>query len=552
MIVAPFGSVARFVWTRHRKLLLILAAIYLALFLGSPTLAQEEMQPFLPPILSFLRLASIFLPLILFVGTANLATLDLGGRPGQFPRIFFTLPIKSREMVLPFIVYAIGTAAVLWLLGTLISDRRILMFGPPGTPIGAETIAYWAPFWATSLVCWLQALIWRPFPKRWLKFVALFGIIIAYTTAVFLYAIGVVTQAEVIAASLVQIPLAFLVATRGVALARRGEGIGQSAVSSKAQPLRNFSGALDAQTWFEARVHRWHGAFVSVPPLLLLLLFIGADVMGAETQHPAVYTAIARLDILMFVWLAISVAVIAGMSFGSYRHAQWQMKNPYVMPAFFAALPLSTSDLAWAKLTAATTRVLWLSIVALLACGLIAGRAGMLDEPVLRLWQAHGNFAAFLALLIPAGAVVLLLIAGATEVMGLTLDGRRWSPVNLFHIGRYLIYLIAGVTLGRYWGAHHVPPPGLADAIRIAAIVKLAVLAVIVYQVRRQQLFSWTRLGAIGLLWLATVASTLTTVLWLLPENRLSLPTAIALLVLLIPVLSTAAAPLALQLNRTR
>src|SRR5262249_41065401 len=156
------------------------------------------------------------------------------------------------------------------------------------------------------------------------RFCLLLGMILAYTAALFLYILSVVTQAELIAASLLQIPIAFLVATRGIARDRSGEVIQQAAAPSKTHALRKFSSAMDAQTCFEARVHRWNGAFVATLPILLFVVFVGAEVIGTGKAHPAVFAAIARLDILMFTWLTIAAAAMVGFSFGSFQQARWQ------------------------------------------------------------------------------------------------------------------------------------------------------------------------------------------------------------------------------------
>ena len=555
MMVASFESVARFVWTRHRQLLLITAAIYLALFLCSQTLTPEQMRPYLPPAFSILRLAPFFLPIVLFISTASVTTLDIGGRPGQFPRIFFTLPVKAHEMVLPFITYSVATAAVLWLLGTLITDRRILMFGVPGTPIEAETIAYWLPCLATGFLAWIQAIIWTPFRLRWLRFAAIFAILLAHLAVAVLYAMTVITQAEVIAIGVLQIPLALFFATRGVARDRSGEaGVAEQASDpAKTHALQTFSSALDAQLWFEGRLHRWKGVFVFSPPVLLFLLFVGADVTGTDTTHPMVFTGIARLIVLMFTWFLLAMATIIGITFASYqKQASWQKKGAFAMPAFFAALPLSTGDFVWAKITTAMTRVLWLSVITLLACGWVVVRAGMLDGSSVALRQVHGDFIAMTVLLIPLAACVLFLLAGTANLMCLSLEGRFWGRTNLIHFSRYLLLAIAAAAVGRYWAQNHVPPPGLGDAIRILAVAKIAGFALIVYHVGTRGLLSWNRLATIGLFWLATVGSMLATAVWLLPADRLSLLTGLASLLLAAPVLGTASSPLALQLNRTR
>jgi hypothetical protein len=106
--------------------------------------------------------------------------------------------------------------------------------------------------------------------------------------------------------------------------------------------------------------------------------------------------------------------------------------------------------------------------------------------------------------------------------------------------------------VSRYWTQHHLPPPGLADAIHVLAVMKVIALALLLYPVHKRGLLGSRRLATIVAFWLATVGSMLATAIWLVPEGRLWLPTALAVLVLVTPVLGTASSPLALQLNRTR
>lgn len=564
MIAAAFYSTGRFVWTRNRKLLIVCAALYLALFLCSQTLTLEQMRPYLTPAFAFLRLASWLVPLVLFVGTANAATLDFGGRSGQFPRIFFTLPVRPHQMVLPFIAYGVGTAALLWLLGALISERRILMFGPPGTPISAETFAYWVPCLATSFLVWIQALTWTPFRSSWLRITLFCAALLAHILVGLLHTVSLMTQAEVIAASLLQIPLAFLVATRGVARDRSGVVSNtpagdpiRAAAPAKPHVLRTFSSATDAQLWFEGRVHRRKAVFVFVLPTFLLLLFIGADAIDLNATHPILFKAIASIDVMMFGWLLVAAAVVIGFSFANYRmQSRWQSKTAFEMPAFFAALPMSTGDFAWVKITTAVTQMLLLSVGALLICAWIAVRSGMINPSagpmILALRQEHGDFTALIMLLIPVISVVLFLLSATANTMCMTLAGRPWNGINAFNSSRYVLVALATAGASVYWTRHHVPPPGLSNVILLLAIAKIVALALIMFHMGTRGLFSWSRLATIGVFWLATVGSMLTTALWLVPEDRLSLPTVVALLILAAPVLGTAMAPLALQLNRTR
>src|SRR5262249_55782290 len=121
-----------------------------------------------------------------------------------------------------FVAYCVALAAALWLAGGIISDWQILMLGPPGTPIEQETISYWLPFLITSGLVWLQALAWTPVASGWMRICAIFAALLAHVGAFIAYLTGVVTPNELVVASVLQIPIAFLVATRGVARDRRG------------------------------------------------------------------------------------------------------------------------------------------------------------------------------------------------------------------------------------------------------------------------------------------------------------------------------------------
>jgi hypothetical protein len=209
----------------------------------------------------------------------------------------------------------------------------------------------------------------------------------------------------------------------------------------------------------------------------------------------------------------------------------------------------------WAKITTVATRVLWSSVAVLLACAWVAVRANLIDfsaGPLLALRETRGDFTTAMALLMPAVALILFLIAAAANLMSLSLDGHVWSRINIVNGSRYLLMGAAAAAVSRYWTQHHVPPPGLADAIHVLAVMKVAALAVLLYHVHQRGLLGSRRLATVAAFWLATVGSMLATAIWLVPEGRLSLPTALAVLVLATPVLGTASSPLALQLNRTR
>ena len=570
MIAAAFDSTARFVWSRNRWILLGCAAAYAAIFIACQIWSPDQIHRSLPQTTIFMRLAPFFVPLLVLVGSVNVATAQLGGRESFFPRLFYTLPIKAHEMVMPFITYCVALTAAMWLAGGLISDWRILMLAPPGTPIEADTVSYWLPFLITSGLVWFQVLAWTPVTSGWIRICALIVAILAHFFAVFLCAVGTVTPNEVVVVSALQIPLAFLMATRAVArdrwgvshddARRRAAGSEPSATreakAARHHPLRAFSGALVAQAWFERRIQRWSGVGLSVLPLLLLAILIVLNVVNTRMKNPDLLGIVARLALTMFLWSLIALGAANGFLYASFRSVRrWQYKDVFAMPSFFATLPMSTGDFVWVKLTSVTTRMLWFSGAAVLACGWIALSAGLIDFDsglMLALRQQHGDFNASMMLALPVCAFVLFLLGCTANVMSLSLGGRAWNAPNAINLTRYLAFAFGAAAVAIYWGRHHAPPAGLAEVVRALAIVKLLTLTLLVRHVGRRGLMSWRRLAAMLAFWLVTFGALLGAALTLLPEGQILWSTLVACLVLLTPVQGTIAAPLALHLNRVR
>jgi hypothetical protein len=545
MIAAAFASTARFVWSRNRVILFGGAAVYAVLFVACEVWSPAQVLRNFPQSMGILLIAPVLLPLFVLVGSINPAALKLGGRQGHFPRAFYSLPIRAHEMVMPFIVYSVALAAGMWLLGVIVSNWRVLMLGPPGTPIEAETISYWVPFLTTSGLVWFQAIIWTPVTSGWKRVVALLAVLLAHCAVVFLYIVGGTTQGAVIAASIVQIPFAFFVAVRGVAQDRRGSPDPDAVPTDKKarahRPLRTLSNGMDAQLWFEKQVHHHSGVIIAAFPVLLLVLVIVFDARGMPESDPETFTAFAGIAISLFAWTLFALGGASGFVYASFRGSvAWQSKEAFTIPPFFGALPFSTGDFVWAKLGSVTMRMLWITAIALVACAWLAYRAGFIHRDSNPLW------------VMPVIAFVLILLSGTASLMGLNLAGRAGNWLNYLNLTRYMIIGLGGAAIGSYWGRHHEPPAGLAEVVRVLAIVKIVTLALLVQYVGRRGLLSWGRLAILLALWLATFGALLTTALTFVPEGKITMLTLLATLIVLAPVQGTIAAPLALHLNRVR
>ncbi len=210
------------------------------------------------------------------------------------------------------------------------------------------------------------------------------------------------------------------------------------------------------------------------------------------------------------------------------------------MPPFFGALPFSTGDFVWAKLASVTTRMLWMSAGALVACAWVAYRAGFIHLTGGPLF------------VVPAIAFVLVLLSGSASLMGLNLVGRASHWLSRVNIVRYAIIGFGGAALGSYWGRHHEPPSGAAEVIRVLAVVKIVTLVLLVRHVGQRGLLGWERLAILLGLWLATFGALLRPRSCSCPKAESRRRHSLPCIVVLAPVQGTIAAPLALHLNRVR
>jgi hypothetical protein len=218
---AAFAGVAMLVWSRHKGLIFVVTAIYGALFVASVTLTPEDLRPYYVLQGTFLRAAPFFLPLLLFVSSSSVATIDLATPESLFQRHFFSLPVTASQVVLPFMLAAVLLLALLWAAGTIITDGRLMYAGPPSLPLEQLRREDWFPFMQMGLLTWAQALLWMSFSRKWTRVWALLFLVFVYAVALVLAASQTVSGTVALIACAIQVPLAFAVAAWGVARARR-------------------------------------------------------------------------------------------------------------------------------------------------------------------------------------------------------------------------------------------------------------------------------------------------------------------------------------------
>ena len=564
MIAASFEGVARFVWSRNRVLLIVCGAVHLVFYICNAALTPEVINPYFMQASGPLRVMPFILPLALFVTSVKGSTLDLAAREGIFPRNFFTLPVRASEIVLPFMTYAVLLAAACWALGTLVTDGRVMTYGPPDSPADWEHIAVWVPFVCASLVAWIQAISWSPFPTRWLRVCALLAAAASHAVAIVLTAIGTLSHGAAIVLSLVQFPLAYVVAVWGVARDRAGASALAEAKRieiAKAVPsrrLRRFRSALDAQLWFENRIHRWTGksTLIIILPAVLVGIQIIAALNGGQAQDLHARAALGGAVVVLSLLMLFAITVTTGYSFASFRGTgTWNQKDTFAMPAFFAALPLPTGDFVWAKTKGVITTMTWVyGGVLLLSVGATLLGNGFDFSPswIVALRQQHGDLGTATMLVLPVLALLLFVLTATANTMSMILPGRTWNWIGIYYAVLGICFGIAAAEVGRHWGKFGGPPALLPVALRAIAVVKLCELAALTWYVGTRRLQSWSRLAIITTAWLATVGATLASVMLLLPTGLIAPLTAAAAIAIFAPVLGIIGAPLALHFNRCR
>ena len=559
MSAAAFKSFALYIWTRHRPLIVGCVLAYVAIFALYDTLWALDGKPFAAPMLTFLRAAPFLLPLLLCTSAVSVATADLATGESWYPKHFFRLPLTSNQLALPFMAFSVGIYALLWAAAIGISGGRVLLTGPLEVPPELLRRHAWDPFLPLAELVWIQALIWKPFRRRWSRIAIMLGLIAAYFTALIFAIASGAPEAVMVAGSLAQVPLAYFVGLRGIAQARRGDtwhlrgaAVRRSRLWVRRIDQRPFVSGAAAQSWFETNVQRTRAGFVAsfLVPLILLFSLIGSLMVGREAVQAAGLAQ--RVTVLMIATLGF-VALASGPAFAAFDVGVQSFKNnAFRMPSFFAALPLSTGQFAWLKLRTAARRMAFIATIVLAAAVVVFEITGMNERWLAGLRAQHGTFEAAALLAFCAAAFLGLTAVGTANVVWIALIGRSWRLAN----AGIAIVVIAALLLPAWIIAEPSRLQTAADVGRtllpIAAAAKLGGLALLIYVVGSRQLYSWPRVGCIAACWLAAVTACFAVYFRYVPESVASFGVFASSVILLLPVLGIFGAPLALHSNRCR
>jgi hypothetical protein len=403
-----------------------------------------------------------------------------------------------------------------------------------------------------------QALVWLPFGLPWLRIAVIVTVITLFVRAPGVlvsvggerYADPEAEKSALTLAAATLIPAAFLVATLGVARARRGDATGWTwAVPSPrrtGEPGRErppFASAVRAQAWYEWRL-RGRGYVVTVAAVVAVLMAI-----ALLLEHSS-----RRADFgLVFLFIP---PLIAGY-WGSVMGSPGESVRSTALTAFAATRPLDNATLVWAKFRAATraAATAWAFVLAVTVVW-IAANDGY-DKMSLA-WESsverHGveNVASFCVLF--GGVLVLGTWRALTANLWVGLAGRTWMvPAHAFVISLLAFQLLAEWALGNADADRRARlQEWLPRVVGVVVALKLLSAAWLLRAgVRRGQLRVATA-GKLLAAWVAVAAGLFAVLVWLVPASLVA-PYWLAVgVVLFLPLARPAVAPLALAWNRHR
>lgn len=548
MNAAAFKSTAVYTWSRSRWVLISLAAVY-ALFFVHWLLVDDGIATF-SGIGMLLLLAPTFAPSAIF-GTGNIATADLLSPESTFPKQFFNLPATASQLVLPFMLYALGLSAIMWVFSIVILDGQLIAIG---------TERGWLPVFSMSFIAWQQALAWTPVPNRITRVPQGIAPLVAYVVVLVAALNGTLSAGVVVALSLLQFPLAYAVAVRGVARARCG--LPEPAMKAPAAAGRKTSsGAMPdladpqhALFWMERQIHRWVGksALIALVPAMLILIIVFMRLGGTADRDVEGLQTLGGITLTLLAITVTLIGISTGLNLASFRpRMRSNESEAFQITSFFAALPLRADDFVWAKFKVGLANMLWVIGIALLVAIALAYVSGLTE-----LWgaqyaswiQAYGGVKAFARAFLPLAVILLFVLSITLSVMWIGLRGRGWTIA--FGVACFLIVvaMLAALSLNR--SRPGVISDWLPETLWGLAALKVVGLTVLILRTRSRHLLSQGRLATILGLWAATVAVIVSFCAICLPEGAVKPLTALCTGLVLAPVLGTVGAPLAMARNR--
>jgi hypothetical protein len=464
-----------------------------------------------------------------------------------FPARLFTLPVTVGWLVGPPLL--LGTAVIVtsWLLAAVCMLR----------PFGMENVPLWWPaLCGAAVLAWIQALSWFPFPLPWVRLgcVGAFLLVVFYSTLLLVH--NEINEALMVGLFLTLLLLAYALALTGVSQARRGTGtrepfqLGAVVVQPDLPAPPPFSSPLRAQLWLDWKVHGW--VFLFVPALWVMValpnMYFTEMVLKQRVSHEFPWLEQARAAVgdswLLMGYMLLGPLMIAACGGPEMGKAGLRLTD-HVCPPFLATRPMSAPDMIKSKLIVSAAGVVgtWMLLLATAFCWAAwMGRIGEMSDRLIALtgseWAAVGALV--------GGQVALMALAWLWLVSGLWL-GALGRPLVTGVAVAFTVFGLIGVA----WLLAGWPEGGwplLDGAIVVCVVGKIVAGYCVGRQLLRERMVRTLTLSLMAAGWVLFAVVVITFEFLIIPDAARWA----GITLVMLPLASPLAAPLALARNRTR
>lgn len=472
---------------------------------------------------------------------------NLAARESLYPSRMFTLPMTTTALTGWPMLYGSAVMATLW----AVTARCVVL------PSGVDLPLVWPPLFAVATLAWVQVLMWLPYGLPGLRVIVAVAWLVAIDAAVFMAMDRRVPDRFLVAFLGPQLPLAYLGARFGVAMARRGDlpdwrrefaWLGRLIRSAERAPsrTRRFSSAPRAQLWFEWRLHgRSLPVWVAkLLPFELAFLFVA----GNATPALVAYTLAGVLVTPPFMAAFVATGARKSNLYGS---------DATEMSPFVATRPLTSAALIAAKMHMAvwSTLATWLLVLVAIPVALtLSGTWPTVTERAHRLIDGVGAPRAVAVALLAVLGLVASTWKRLVQGLHVGVSGREWLiRASACATLTFLILIEPTVAWMRRSSEVQVALwNGLPWILAVLVAVKVSAASWVAWRLDRARLFSERALVAGAACWLVAVLALHAVLVWLTLGPLIPAYFLLLLAILAVPLARVSAAPLALAWNRHR
>lgn len=542
---SPAAAIAWEFRTRHRwglralaGCLVAMAAVKIAIVAGGQAIALDSEVSF--ALVDVVPLTTIFF-YFLAMFSYGLAG-DIAARPSMFPARLFTLPVTTAALAGWPMLYGAAAMALLWGLARLLAVW----------PADVDVPMVWPGLLAASLLAWLQALTWMPYPLAGMRVIVTVLCLTMLDAVVFTALEYQVPEHVMLMILAPNIPLAYLAARFAVARGRRGDvpdwrGLPARIARLAGLPVRRperFPSSARAHAWFE---WRRHGR--SLPALVALLLpfELGMLFLIGETPSLVFYTLAAVL---------LTPAFMAGFVAATVSRPNQHGRDAYGLSPFIATRPVSTAALIAAplKTTVRSALAAWALVLIAIPIALwLSETAPTVIERGRRFSDAVGPPRAIVVAGLALAGLVAWTWKRLVQSLFIGLTGREWLIKGhvfftlslLCAVGPAIYAIGERAIVAALWN-------WLVTILAVLVVLKVSAAIWIATRLSEQRLVSDRTLVTVAACWCGTVFGLWGLLIWLVDSPLLPRYFFGLVAILAIPLARVAAAPLALAWNRHR